>query len=398
MLGICPAVDATSRYVKSLGAATYRVSRSKTAPGCRKAKKTLVARLRKHEVKNMINDNLSGRVWENGEFSVGVLTKLLKVDPYADLRSAAEIEEGNWRLNLAKVHGYEQAVEFLASLEDPIVQEVNEAIPLGLSNASNSHSRKKRGSTGISTYGRHVVKNAAYRLQLECGRKHLSFLTLTLPNVSKAEAARVSANWSEVIRVFVQWLGRQLKKAGLPGEIVGVTEIQEKRLASTGVFALHFHCVFKGRHPYQGWVLQPEDVREQWKKCLEKYLNFDSYLLEWDACENIQRVKKDAAGYLGKYMSKGAKDLARPEVQCHQDIFPTSWWSCTTTLRDKVNEHIRSVSGERGKFLLDMCTCHEIVDCFRYVKPVVLSFEDGSQICIGWYGQLNSEGMKMLFS
>lgn len=398
MLGICPAVRATYRYAVLKGGITYRVVCAVAAPVRPQAQKNPVSRLRESRGNYMLLDNLSGKVWENGEFSVGILTKLLQIEKYVDARTAEEIAESEWRLNLAKVHGYEKAVEFLDSLQDTAIQELNEVVPLGLSNASNSHKRKKRGETGISTYARHVVKNAAYRMQIESGKNRMSFLTLTLPNVDKTEAARISANWSEIIRVFVQWLGRQLRACGLSGEVVGVTEIQEKRLISTGVFALHFHCVFEGRKQHETWCLTPKEVREQWSKCLSKYLDRQPEEYNWNCCENIQRVKKDASGYLGKYLSKGAKDLQRPEVKEWIHVFPSSWWTCSNSLKAKVSTRVKSVSGERGRFLLDMCTCNEIVDAFKYVKPVVLTFEDNSQICIGWYGQLNNAGMEMLFT
>jgi hypothetical protein len=48
----------------------------------------------------------------------------------------------------------------------------------------------------------------------------------------------------------------------------------------------------------------------------------------------VKAVKKSAEGYLGKYMSKGGKDVKRftEENPVRTDL-PTHWWHCTKELR-----------------------------------------------------------------
>ncbi|UAJ74679.1 hypothetical protein IQE94_18305 (plasmid) [Synechocystis sp. PCC 7339] len=48
----------------------------------------------------------------------------------------------------------------------------------------------------------------------------------------------------------------------------------------------------------------------------------------------VKHVKKSAEGYLGKYMSKGGKDVKKfLDQQPDRTDLPTHWWHCTKGLR-----------------------------------------------------------------
>lgn len=231
-------------------------------------------------------------------------------------------------------------------------------------------------------------------MQKEVEKSRLSFLTLTLPDISRDEAVKLSDNWAEVVRVFCQRLRRALRAARLPGEIVGVTEVQEKRAALTGVFGLHLHMVFVGRKIRHSWAVTPLQIREMWKSALEKYLDNPLKSYEWRAVENIQAVKKSASGYLGKYMSKGLKSAQKLKALFPDVKFPSTWYMCTNTLRKRVKNTQMRVSGMLGRVLADMCESGD-VDLLAFVKRVDINMSDGSSMPVGWCGRLSTEGVLM---
>lgn len=345
----------------------------------------------------IIGKSLSGRIWENGEFGVAALKSADLSCHQVERQSPIEIEDWQWAMNLVRVHGIEETLEFFTRLRQGDFSRTEPESALGSSNLFNSHKREKRGTTGITAYGRKMVRNGGYRLEVETPKNRISFLTLTIPNVTIQESRNLGANWSEIIRVFNQRLKRHLQECGLPGEILGVTEIQMKRTLRDGVFGLHYHCVFVGRKPYQHWAISCEEVRLFWMEILTPYLDKSVESYDWSGCENLEVVKKSVAGYLGKYMSKGIQAMREPFVQEFRDVFPTAWWSCSTSLRKRVHSNIHYLSEGLCERLITLCSSQFADEVFLYKKPIVLEGDSGKQHVIGWTGQLQYQSMKDLF-
>jgi len=228
-------------------------------------------------------------------------------------------------------------------------------------------------------------------MQNEVHKSRLSFLTLTLPNISTAESVQIAANWHEIVRVFCQRLRRFLRSRRLPGEIVGVTEVQEQRAELTGVFGLHLHMVFVGRKRRHGWAVQPKDIKKWWAAALDKYLYNPSSHYDWRAVENIQQVKKSAAGYLGKYMSKGMKSVLRLKELFPNVQFPTGWYMVTTTVRERVKQKTLRMQGELGLLLAELCESDD-KELIGFRKRVTINLSDGREISVGWSGRATQEG------
>jgi hypothetical protein len=114
---------------------------------------------------------------------------------------------------------------------------------------------KRYGTKGITRSGARTVRNAAYLLEKESGPRCLTFATMTVPALPMAQMAVLHENWSKVTELYRLSIRRVLLDKGLRGEIVSVSEIQEKRYEKTGVPVLHLHSVFRGRLPYGGWAL-----------------------------------------------------------------------------------------------------------------------------------------------
>lgn len=254
----------------------------------------------------------SGSLWPNGEFSIGYapcggMERELTAKEYAD----------KW------------------------------TPPLGLAMASNSHSprdygKPPRGTGGLTSYGRRLVRNSVEMLERAYGATNLSFATMTLPELEYEEYWNVSSNWSEVVRVFYQSVRRKLGSKLLPPFYVGVSELQPERTRREEIPALHIHFVFVGRRRGEkAWRVRPVELREMWKKSVERFC-WNEY--NWDACERVEGIRHTAAGYLSKYMSKGdtgTENLRRDNTGWS---LPTAWYNVSLKLKQKVIEKVRSHS------------------------------------------------------
>lgn len=226
---------------------------------------------------------------------------------------------------------------------------------LGLSIASNSHKTEGmfieeygcardatgpgRGSNGITSYGRRLLSNAVSFLQRRHGRARLSFVTLTLPAVSYEESWLLSSCWSQVVRVFFQKLGRRQVKRGIPPHYASCTEIQPERCDREGHPALHLHFVMVGKaRNEKGWAFTPTEVRELWRSVVEPYLTTEC---DWSAVENIQQVKRNAAAYLSKYLSKGGAMPPAPPPSGTGWGLPKTWYNISQKLRRHIVDSVR---------------------------------------------------------
>lgn len=220
---------------------------------------------------------------------------------------------------------------------------------LGSSKVANSQDEAKtrdiraaqRGAKGITIYGARMVRNACYLLQQKYGKKRLSFLTTTLPG-SPEQTVEAAANWGEITRRFMQALREKLRREGLPGYIVSVTEVQMKRFLATGGMPLHLHLVFVGR-PLDNapWVFTKSWVNECWKTAVTG-VTPSLKSLDFAPSTRIERIEKDAAGYLGKYMSKGAAAVDEV-IDQNPDLYeflPRAWYNLTNEMRHTVLENV----------------------------------------------------------
>ena len=214
---------------------------------------------------------------------------------------------------------------------------------LDLTLLSNSHmgdaGGPRRGTKGLTSDGRKMVRNAVWRVQRLKGRKCLSFVTLTIPRVSFEEGWYVSTNWSEIVRIFYQKLGRRLESMGAPKLWASVTEMQPERSAREGHPALHLHFVIVGRlSRYSDWLFSPSDLRELWRSVLEPYIPGER---DWSRCENVQQVRKDASAYMSKYLSKGVEGGLGIRSDETGWSLPTAWYNIPLKLRQWIRENIR---------------------------------------------------------
>lgn len=213
-----------------------------------------------------------------------------------------------------------------------------------------SEERQRRGKS-ITPHSRRMVRSAAALLEEDFGRACLSFLTLTLPGLGAIDLAHANENFAELARQFCQQLSRSLARAGLSTDYVCVTEIQEKRWANRNELALHLHIVCQGRESYKSkWKLRPELIRNIWERVLKNVL---AKPIECPAATRIERIKKSAKRYLGKYMSKGGKVLKDVVDSGLQDCLPPSWVRMSNDLRRRIIASIIKPSQEAKDLLIE---------------------------------------------
>lgn len=332
---------------------------------------------------------LSGKVWENGDFSVGFVSEYKRLVKMQHCIKRRPLPSEERILMAIRAFGVEAVCEFIRT-NPSLARELfpHLAAPIGSSMAANSH---RRGLKGITSHGKKMVRNAALRLEREAGRGNLTFLTLTLPGVTSADCQSIAEAWPEICRVFFQKLSRMLKAKGLPGEFVSVTEVQEKRFAWSSDVALHLHVIFVGKGLNGAWAYAPIHYRHAWKSVLRNYLQDETYVESWDAVENVERVKHSAGAYLGKYMSKGAQVVNVLVSEGRQNELPKAWWNASLSLRRRVIAmQVNINETNQISFLFALQNAHER-NWFPFLYPIVIPAELTGSIHVGWVGRINQE-------
>lgn len=270
------------------------------------------------------------------------------------------------------------------------------AYPLGLSKVPNSQDELKdtdyqavqRGVNGITVHGARMVRSAAYLMQAKWGRRQLTFLTTTIPGSPELTCA-VAAAWPEITRRFLQALKEKLVRTGLPPIIISVTEVQEKRFRATGGMPLHLHMVFRGRFSDEGpWCLTKSWVKACWETCVTGCCP-DAEGQNFTASTRIEAVRDSAAGYLGKYMSKGASTVRAIAEEAPEllEFLPRQWWNATQETRKLVDSNTRY--GEAIGEAIEAALTHPSREfIFEYLKEIPILNEEGRVVSRFWVYKL----------
>lgn len=279
-------------------------------------------------------------------------------------------DEQKYSTLVFNVHGLTEALRLRQSLglsKVPKSQNVDTA-PI----------RAARGSKGISRSGQEVVRSSALWLEDRYGRGRLSFLTLTIPEECLLE--RLLGRWEALVKNLKTWLQYQLHLAGLPDEIVGVIEVQKRpRGENHDMPGLHIHLVFVGRLHEGGWKLSKSLIQSYWSKALLKASGCAPLS---HVSSRVERVRKSAYGYLGKYMSKGVSSLDH----INPKYLPSSWYICTLNLRRKVKQLELYVTGEAADWIYDYLQANKYM--LRFSQLIHITSDDGRSIPVGWLGQM----------
>lgn len=188
----------------------------------------------------------------------------------------------------------------------------------------------RRGQGGMSPKAQSIVKRRAAALEYFHRKKDLAFLTVTLddtyaPLIQGDVIARMTKNLRDI---FVEGMTQR----GLPPLLVGVVEIQPQRLAETGKVCYHWHFVLPARTGPGPWALTTHEWNDMVGHALRRTLP-DMASHKMRGWVDIEPIRKSAAAYLGKYMTKG-HGMVELALQADPDhVFPKQWWTCTRTLK-----------------------------------------------------------------
>lgn len=306
---------------------------------------------------------LNCRIWPNGEFSVWEEKKTLKVEPPPE------------------------APDYLGLSLLPN----SHRVALGL--ADPPKQRAQRGLKGITRHAARTTRNAAFLLEQKYSKKQLGFYTFTLPRVDATSDYAAAKEWAEIVRIFLQSVTRLLKAAGLPGSYVGCTEIQEARYATYGGLPLHLHLVLVGRKRLNGpWVISSDQWRALWRSAIIARCPVFSEV-SFRAAVDTVAVKKTAAGYLGKYMSKGVAALSAilADDPGLEEFIPRSWSHCSLKLRRAVGKRIAGGNDSARKLMRDVRSGDSRVD---FAKEIRVEISPQTVVTVAVIGTLTPEGRR----
>lgn len=360
--------------------------------------------------KNQASYIPTGRIWPSGDFSLGY--RKVEADSRVDYRRepnrvAPEPLPRNWVIGPwgIPMQAYpgpwvgltvEEWCEFqwLKNWHPPLAVECPQGAtgPLDLTTPANSHSEAggvtPRGRQGITSYGRKMVKSAATLIQKMPG-KRVTFATITMPPLPQQLRAELAREWPEFVRQLIQWLSRRLKLAALPALICSVSEVQPRRLQALNEGYLHLHLCWPNHYAKSG----------NWAVCVGLLKTWCSEFLQkrglWtsDSWVNVdtKQVKKTAAGYLAKYMSKGVAEIEAFAADCGWDAVPKQWWNLSKPARDLVKKY--TCVGDATGALLEAVVNHALdeqeLKIFHVLQPAILAY-DGKERIVGWFGVLTT--------
>ena len=304
------------------------------------------------------------------------------------LRHQKESEQMDFDIRQVQIHGVIAAIDGKNSLKSEIRLGLSSVVNLSTEPRNDAKPLKSaRGSGGITSKSRQQIKDAATLLEEKYGRSQLAFITHTIP---PKFIESVHANWVKILANLRRRYTRLLKIAGLPQDLIMVSEYQEKRMQETGIPVLHLHIVFVGRFKKQHWSYDVSVYKKLWKECCGEYCDDKGANAEWQAATRVEGIRKSCAAYLSKYISKGVSAIAGILAAHPGAYIPPSWHNLTQQLRIRVRKAIRHFEGESASALFEWLTQNacELLKFNRFIK---IPTQDGRGLCVGWYGELRDK-------
>lgn len=246
---------------------------------------------------------------------------------------------------------------------------------------------RRAGKRGISPLGARRVRNGCYLLEKLGGKRRSTFATVTVPDLPVEQMRVIHEGWNKVVDTYRRKLTRLLKKEGLSGQLVSVYEVQAQRYDRSGIPVLHIHSVFVGRLRGGAWAVTPRQHDQIWRECLSIALGEDVGKLV-AAC-NLQRVKKSAESYLGKYLTKGSKCVASLVANGFAGWLPKQWWGMTRSLLHEINRQTRDVR-ELADWLNYSAESQE-KGVWLWHRTVTIVMRDGQEVPMATVGRLRPE-------
>lgn len=196
--------------------------------------------------------------------------------------------------------------------------------------------RGRYGLNGLTGSGRREIWRSLKLLEEH--RSQLFFWTITLPDQALEEIA-AGGGWSafqdrvrkELVRLLLDRMGEAL--------VVGVAEVQPKRLRNHGTYAPHLHVAFVGRrHGWSRWAFDHADLD---RIIVSAAMTAGASSFEPKAAGNVAPVRASVCAYMAKYMTKGSQ---RVDVcLALMSLVPRQWWFRSTAMLRWVRKHVTPI-------------------------------------------------------
>lgn len=280
--------------------------------------------------------------------------------------------------------------------------EENLAEPLFIVSAKlKRRSKGTYGKHGITNYGKRVLKNSCILLEQKYTKKRLGFATCTLPDTTEESFIWIMSCWSELVRRFLQKARRFHEKRNLPFIYAGCTEIQEKRFKSGGLPAPHLHFVYVCKpNISSGYTCSTQQYWEWWNDSVNEILAIGKYDPIMGVNGHIGSVKLEpirttAAGYLGKYISKGVA-VVKDMQERGYDKFPKQWWFASMQCKKMFKASIKTISGDICAMLWNNADRLIELGIVKHLHYVFVRMKDIEK-CVGITGTFTDNVYHTLF-
>lgn len=207
---------------------------------------------------------------------------------------------------------------------------------------------------GLTRLGARTLRQGAFLIEKDCGKDCVTFATCTLPVLTDEEYNLVEKDWSNIVDRLVKRLRYHLKKSGLSGDVIHVTEVHPKRSLNEGREIPHIHLVFQGRKRKKSWSIAPKQFTKFWHRALQ--LKRITQKMCLSSCQ-MARVRKSVSRYLSKYVAKQQPKICSATSQSNlKKLSLKQWWGISDSLRDSVRQNTRVLSDSRTE---DLWRAHE---------------------------------------
>lgn len=247
--------------------------------------------------------------------------------------------------------------------------------------------KRKYGLKGITSYGKRIVRNAAYVIEEVLTRPgfYPQFSTLTIPPLPEEMERMICSQWSLIVKKFFQECKRKYRRFGKTFHYVSVTEIQPKRWKTKRDVGLHLHFIYNAFKDIDSkkWVITDSWVRETWSRILTNHLHTHA---SGGGCESFtissimyrrEAIRKSAQNYIGKYMSKGGNIVNEVLEEKGEEYLPSQWWSASSYVKYVVKKKtMRCNIEEVTEFILECINENDVGILYAYPALTEVEYVD----------------------